>query len=115
VRARAKLVQESNGIWYAKYLNPDNRWTKRSQYVTKKSVARIKFGSLSRSSTRLMRATSRPGTDSFGAEQYGVTWRRINRLLEDGFTKAELARRLGYKRPAFSSSPIESLPDARRE
>jgi hypothetical protein len=44
MRARAYLVQESNGIWYAKYLNPDNRWTKQSLHVTKKSVARIKFG-----------------------------------------------------------------------
>ena len=44
MRAKAYLVQESNGIWYAKYLNPDNRWTKRSLHVTKKSVARIKFG-----------------------------------------------------------------------
>ena len=41
MRARAYLVQESNGIWYAKYLN-DNRWTKQSLHVTKKSVARIK-------------------------------------------------------------------------
>lgn len=31
----------------------------------------------------------------------GPTWRRINRLLEEGFTRAEIARRLGYKRPAL--------------
>jgi len=29
------------------------------------------------------------------------TWRRIATLLEEGFTKAELARRLGYRRPAL--------------
>lgn len=31
----------------------------------------------------------------------GRTWRRINGLLEEGFTRAELARRLGYKSPAL--------------
>ena len=29
------------------------------------------------------------------------TWRLIGRLLEEGFSKAELARRLGYKSPAI--------------
>lgn len=29
------------------------------------------------------------------------TWKRINELIEEGFTKAELARRLGYARPAL--------------
>lgn len=31
----------------------------------------------------------------------GPTWRRLNRLLREGFTKAELARRLGCKKPAL--------------
>lgn len=31
----------------------------------------------------------------------GRTWQRIRRLLEEGFSKAELARRLGYKTPAL--------------
>lgn len=31
----------------------------------------------------------------------GRTWRRINQLLEEGFTKAEIARRLGRKTPAL--------------
>jgi hypothetical protein len=29
------------------------------------------------------------------------TWRQINALLEEGFTKAELARRLGFRTPAL--------------
>jgi len=29
------------------------------------------------------------------------TWRRIRILLEEGFSKAEIARRLGYRRPAL--------------
>jgi hypothetical protein len=29
------------------------------------------------------------------------TWLLINRLLENGFTRAEIARRLGYRRPAL--------------
>ncbi len=29
------------------------------------------------------------------------TWKMINELIEEGFTKAELARRLGYARPAL--------------
>ena len=44
MRAKAYLVQESNGVWYAKYLNAENQWTKRSLETRKKSVARIKFG-----------------------------------------------------------------------
>lgn len=31
----------------------------------------------------------------------GRLWRRIERLLAQGFTKADLARRLGYTRPAL--------------
>lgn len=31
----------------------------------------------------------------------GPTWRRINILIENGFTRAEIARRLGYRRPAL--------------
>ena len=38
MRAKAYLIQESNGVWYAKYLNSENSWTKRSLHVTKKSV-----------------------------------------------------------------------------
>jgi hypothetical protein len=30
-----------------------------------------------------------------------ATWRRIDTLIEEGFSKAELARRLGFKRPAL--------------
>ena len=44
MRAKAYLVQESNGVWYAKYLNTETQWTKRSLETRKKSVARIKFG-----------------------------------------------------------------------
>ena len=33
------------------------------------------------------------------------TWVRIRQLLRQGFTKAELARRLGYKRPALQFRP----------
>src|SRR6266498_470181 len=44
MRAKAYLVQESNGVWYAKYLNAENQWTKRSLQTRKKAVARIKFG-----------------------------------------------------------------------
>ena len=44
-RSRIYLVQESNGVWYAKYLNAENQWTKRSLETRKKSVAQIKFGS----------------------------------------------------------------------
>jgi hypothetical protein len=29
------------------------------------------------------------------------TWRQINALIEEGFTKAELARRLGLETPAL--------------
>lgn len=29
------------------------------------------------------------------------TWRLINRLLNEGFTRGEIARRLGYRRPAL--------------
>src|SRR5687768_7619327 len=116
MRARAYLFQESNGSGTRSTSAPIIVG-QRSLHVTKKSVARIRFGSFSRSSTRLMRATSRPGTDSFGAEQYGVSWRRINRLLEEGFTKAELVRRVGYKRPAiqFKSDRIVASSAARVE
>ncbi len=31
----------------------------------------------------------------------GRTWRRINQLLEEGFTKARLARELGMRTPAL--------------
>jgi hypothetical protein len=31
----------------------------------------------------------------------GPTWVRINRLLKEGFTKKEIARRLGHKAPAL--------------
>lgn len=31
----------------------------------------------------------------------GPTWRRLNRLLSEGFTKTELARRLGAQKPAL--------------
>ncbi len=44
MRAKAYLVKEGNGVWYAKYLNEENHWTKRSLEVTKKSIAKIKFG-----------------------------------------------------------------------
>ena len=44
MKAKAYLVQESNGVWYAKYLNAENQWTKRSLQTRKKAVARIKFG-----------------------------------------------------------------------
>ena len=44
MRAKAYLVLESNNMWYAKYLNADDKWTKRSLHTAKKSVARIKFG-----------------------------------------------------------------------
>src|SRR5436189_1993211 len=44
MRAKAYIVQESNGVWYAKYLNAENQWTKRSLQTRKKAVARIKFG-----------------------------------------------------------------------
>ena len=44
MRAKAYLILEPNGVWYAKYLNADNQWTKRSLQTRKKSVARIKFG-----------------------------------------------------------------------
>jgi hypothetical protein len=33
------------------------------------------------------------------------TWKLINRLLSEGFSKAELARRLGYKTPAIQIKP----------
>lgn len=35
----------------------------------------------------------------------GPVWTQINRLLREGFTKAALARRLGYKRPALQIHP----------
>jgi len=31
----------------------------------------------------------------------GKTWRQINTLIEEGFSKAELARRLGFASPAL--------------
>ena len=31
----------------------------------------------------------------------GATWRRINRLMAEGFSQAEIARRLGFKTPAL--------------
>ena len=35
------------------------------------------------------------------------TWKQIDRLLEEGFTKAELARRLGLKSPAIQFKHFE--------
>ena len=35
------------------------------------------------------------------------TWKQINTLLDEGFTKSELARRLGSKTPAIQFSHFE--------
>jgi hypothetical protein len=35
------------------------------------------------------------------------TWRKLNELLGEGFSKAELARRLGYKSPALQLKKFE--------
>lgn len=35
------------------------------------------------------------------------TWRKINKLLAEGFSKAELARRLGFKSPAIQFKRFE--------
>lgn len=35
------------------------------------------------------------------------TWRKIDKLIDEGFSKAELARRLGYKNPAIHFKHFE--------
>ena len=37
------------------------------------------------------------------------TWSRINRLMDEGFTKREIARRMGYRSPAIPLNPKRKL------
>lgn len=53
-----------------------------------------------RTESRILSVTAAAGAGG-ALVPAGPTWRRINRLLREGFTRAEIARRLGYKRPAL--------------
>ena len=44
-----------------------------------------------------------------------LTWYRIGVLLEEGFTKAELARRFGYQRPALQLGKTQVLARTARK
>ena len=76
--------------------------------VGKTSIAEIKNGIKKRIRARTERRILAvdKGAISGGQIVPAVgTWKRISRLLEEGFSKAELARRLGYRRPALQLHP----------
>jgi hypothetical protein len=68
--------------------------------VSRDTIARIKSNSFillrKRTEERLL-AVSKEAVSDGALVRAGATWRQINSLLREGFTKAELARRLGYK------------------
>ncbi len=72
--------------------------------IAEKVIARIRSGAQSnvRRSTeaRILAVTNQAPSDG-ALIRADATWRQIKTLLADGFTKAELARRLGYRFPSL--------------
>jgi hypothetical protein len=72
--------------------------------VSKTVLAEIRSGKKRRIRQRTERAilaVTRDATADRALIDAAPTWVKINELLREGFTKAELARRLGYKSPAI--------------
>lgn len=63
-------------------------------------LARTKRTIRKATADRVLQVTKEAVADG-GLVPAGQTWRRIEGLLEEGFTRAELARRLGYASPAL--------------
>lgn len=72
--------------------------------VSRTTLAKILAGTrhqLRAASARRVLAIDRDAIADHALVPAGRTWQRINRLLEEGFTKAELARRFGAKTRAL--------------
>lgn len=72
--------------------------------VAKSTLARIKSGKKrqirKQTEARILAVTAQARADA-SIVPAGQTWKYIYKLLEEGFTKAEIARRLGKKTPAL--------------
>lgn len=77
--------------------------------VAEKVIFRIRSGSQSnirkRTEDRILAVSNQAPSDS-ALIRADATWKQIKALLADGFTKAELARRLGYRSPALQIGKI---------
>jgi hypothetical protein len=67
-------------------------------------ISRIKSGQSTHirkgTEEKLLAVSKDAVSDAAGVRAY-PTWRQIKSLLAEGFTRAELARRLGYKSPSL--------------
>lgn len=72
--------------------------------IAEKVIARIRSGAQSnvrKSTEERILAVSNQAPSDGALIQAEHTWKQIRTLLADGFTKAELARRLGYRFPSL--------------
>lgn len=72
--------------------------------VARSTVSKLVFGERTRARAqtvrRLLAVTAKARADH-STVRGGKTWRMINQLLEEGFTKARISRELGNKTPAL--------------
>lgn len=86
--------------------------------VSQRTVRKIRIGQ-----RKQIRRSTELRILAVTAEAYGAgnhidarpTWKQLDTLLEEGFTRAELARRLGLKKPElrFSKRLVEGLTAVR--
>jgi len=72
--------------------------------VAEKVISRIRSGSqlnIRKSTETRILAISNQAPSDGALVRANATWKQIKALLADGFTKAELARRLGYRFPSL--------------
>jgi hypothetical protein len=65
------------------------------------AIRRGRKSTVRRDTERRILAVDRGAISDHALVAAGPTWRKVRELLEEGFTQAELARRLGYVRPAL--------------